>query len=48
MKTKYMIVSGHHNAEHNHNLMTGNKSLENVAKVQIFGNDFNESKLYLE
>jgi hypothetical protein len=33
-KTKYMVMSCHHNAGQNHNLMTANKTLENVAKFK--------------
>jgi hypothetical protein len=35
-KTKYMVMSCHQNAVHNHNL-TPNKSIENVAKFKYFG-----------
>jgi hypothetical protein len=33
-KTKYMVVSCHDNVGQNHNLLTGNKLSENVAKFK--------------
>jgi hypothetical protein len=33
-ETKYIVVSRHHNAGQNRNLVTDNKSFENVAKIK--------------
>jgi hypothetical protein len=33
---EYMVMSCHHNAGQNHNLLTANKSSENVAKFKCF------------
>jgi hypothetical protein len=45
-RTKYRVAFRHQNVGRNHNLLTDNKSFENVAKVQAFGNNSNESKLH--
>jgi hypothetical protein len=36
-KTKYMLLSRHQNAGHNHKIKTGIKSNENVARFKYFG-----------
>jgi hypothetical protein len=36
-KTIYIVMSRHHNAGQNHNLLVTNKSSENVEKFQYFG-----------
>jgi hypothetical protein len=36
-KAKYMVMSRHQNVGKNHNLLTANKSFENVAKFKYFG-----------
>jgi hypothetical protein len=41
-KIKYVVVSRHENAGKYHNLLTANKSLENVA-VKTFWNGRNKS-----
>jgi hypothetical protein len=45
-KTKYMIVSHHQSMGKNHNLLTANKSFENVTRVQVPGNNSNRLKLH--
>jgi len=36
-KTKYMVVSGHQNAGHIHNILIVNKLFENVEKCKYVG-----------
>jgi len=36
-ETKYMVVSRHQNIGQNHNLLTDNKSFENVSKFKYLG-----------
>jgi hypothetical protein len=36
-KTKYMVVSGHHNAGQDYNIRTVNKSFENGVKFKYLG-----------
>jgi len=42
-----MVKSRHQNVGQNHNLMTANKSLEDVGKVQTFGNESNDQSCRL-
>jgi hypothetical protein len=46
LETNYMCTAHKRNAGENHNINTGNKSFENVAKVRVFGNNTNKSKLH--
>jgi hypothetical protein len=39
-------ISRHQNAGHNHNLLTANKSFDNVEKLEHLGNNSNKSKLH--
>jgi hypothetical protein len=41
-RTKYMLLSRHHNGEQNHYIKTANRCFENVT--QLFGEDYNKSK----
>jgi hypothetical protein len=41
--TEYMVMSCYQNAGQNHNLLTANKSSENVT-IQVFGNNSKGSK----
>jgi len=41
-----MFTSCHKNAGQNYNLLTANKSFENVANSNIWENDGNKSKLH--
>ena len=45
-KTKNMVMSRDQNAERSHNVKIGNSSFEWGGRVQIFGNNLNESKFY--
>jgi hypothetical protein len=36
-KTKYMLMSHHHNVEKSHNIRIGNRSFENVGKFKYLG-----------
>jgi hypothetical protein len=45
-KTKYMVVSRHQNAGQNHSLLIANKSFDNMAKVQVLGNNSKKSKFH--
>jgi hypothetical protein len=36
-KTKYMLLSGHQNAGHIHDMKIANRSLENVAQFKYLG-----------
>jgi hypothetical protein len=36
-KTKYMLLSHHHNARQNHNIKIGDRSFENVAQFRYLG-----------
>jgi hypothetical protein len=42
--TKYMIMSRHLNSGQNQNIRIANESFENVAKIQILGDDANKSE----
>jgi hypothetical protein len=43
-KTTYMLVSRDQNAGQTREIKIGNRSFENVPRVQVFGNDSNKSK----
>jgi hypothetical protein len=43
-KTKYMLLSRHQNAGHNHGIKIGHRYSENVARLRYFGNNYNKSK----
>jgi nitrous oxide reductase len=46
-KTKYMLLSRHHNAGQNHDIKRNNRSFEKCGKVQMFGNDHNKTEFDL-
>jgi len=41
-----VVVSRHQNVGQNRNLLTANKSFENVAKINLFGKNSNKSKVH--
>jgi hypothetical protein len=43
-KTKYKLLFHHQNGVQNHYIETTNRSFENVAQFNLFGNDSNKSK----
>jgi hypothetical protein len=45
-KTKYMLMSRYQRVGQKHSIKIVNRSFEDVAKVQIFGNNTNRSKLH--
>jgi hypothetical protein len=45
-KTKYMLLSLHHNTGQNYDIKIANRCFENAAQFKIFGNDGNKIKFY--